>query len=104
MIPIINAIRFPDLLAAPILAWYDMRQEGSMFAYKVIASLGQPMAARHARRQSPLRLRSLGDWIGRALHNHTTRRYLAEMDERTLADLGISRAQATFEASRWMWN
>jgi uncharacterized protein YjiS (DUF1127 family) len=39
-----------------------------------------------------------------AWRKRTTRRYLTEMDDRTLSDLGISRAQAAFEASRWMWD
>ena len=75
-----------------------------MFAYKIIASPGQAMAARDARRLFPAWLRSARDWIGRALHNHATRRHLTEMDDHELADLGISRAQAQFEASRWMWD
>ena len=33
----------------------------------------------------------------------TSRRYLAEMDDSMLHDLGISRAQANFEASRAPW-
>ncbi len=33
----------------------------------------------------------------------TTRRGLADMDDRMLADLGISRAQAQFEMSRPVW-
>ena len=75
-----------------------------MFAYKAIASPGKTMSARHTRRRFPVRVRTVGDWIKRALRNHRTRRYLTEMDDRTLADLGISRAQAEFEASRWMWD
>ena len=74
-----------------------------MLAYKIITLPGQPVAARDARRPFVVWLRDLRDRIGRASHNHTTRRYLMEMDSRTLADLGISRAQAQFEASRWMW-
>ena len=34
----------------------------------------------------------------------TTRRMLAEMDDRMLADIGISRAQAAFEADRLPWD
>ena len=34
----------------------------------------------------------------------TSRRQLAEMDDRMLKDLGISRAQAEFEASRAPWH
>ena len=33
-----------------------------------------------------------------------SRRYLLEMDDRMLHDLGISRAQANFEASRAPWH
>lgn len=33
-----------------------------------------------------------------------TRRRLAGADDRTLADLGISRAQARFEATRRIWD
>lgn len=34
----------------------------------------------------------------------STRRMLAEADDHTLADLGISRAQARFEAARRPWH
>ena len=34
----------------------------------------------------------------------TTRRDLSDIDDRMLADLGISRAQADFELSRTPWN
>ena len=33
-----------------------------------------------------------------------TRRLLAQMDERMLLDIGISRAQARTEAARWPWD
>ena len=39
----------------------------------------------------------------RAWRNFTTRRHLADMDDRMLQDLGISRAQAHFEANRPIW-
>lgn len=71
-----------------------------MLAYRVTASYGQPTGAR----RSVVRPPQLRDWIRRAWRNHTTRRYLGEMDDRSLSDLGISRAQAQFEASRWMWD
>jgi uncharacterized protein YjiS (DUF1127 family) len=41
--------------------------------------------------------------LGRAWHNFTTRRDLAGLDDRMLKDLGISRAQAQFEANRPIW-
>jgi len=45
----------------------------------------------------------LAEHLARAWRNFTTRRDLAEMDERMLKDLGISRAQAHFEANRSIW-
>jgi uncharacterized protein YjiS (DUF1127 family) len=41
--------------------------------------------------------------LARAWHNYTSRRDLAGLDERMLQDLGISRAQAHFEANRPIW-
>lgn len=41
--------------------------------------------------------------IGRMVRVAMSRRYLAEMDDHMLHDLGISRAQACFEASRPIW-
>jgi uncharacterized protein YjiS (DUF1127 family) len=75
-----------------------------MFAYRIIALPGRSMAASHARPLFPTRMRRLRARVARALRNRTTRHYLTEMDDRMLADLGISRAQAAFEASRWMWD
>ena len=46
---------------------------------------------------------SLRDRLAQTWRNFTTRRDLAEMDERMLKDLGISRAQAHFEANRPIW-
>jgi len=50
-----------------------------------------------------LAARALGG-LGRMLRVATSRRYLVEMDDHMLHDLGISRAQANFEASRAPWN
>jgi len=41
--------------------------------------------------------------LASAWRNFTTRRELMEMDDRMLKDLGISRAQAHFEANRPIW-
>ena len=43
------------------------------------------------------------DRLERAWRNFVTRRDLAEMDDRMLKDLGVSRAQAHFEANRPIW-
>jgi uncharacterized protein YjiS (DUF1127 family) len=46
---------------------------------------------------------ALRDRLAQTWRNFTTRRDLAEMDDRMLKDLGISRAQAHFEANRPIW-
>ncbi|WP_270938611.1 DUF1127 domain-containing protein [Falsiroseomonas oryzae] len=43
-------------------------------------------------------------WLARALHAIETRRRLAEMDDRMLKDIGITRADALQEASRAPWD
>lgn len=44
------------------------------------------------------------DWLGQALRAVTTRRYLAEMDDRMLRDIGITRMDASQEANRAPWD
>ncbi len=41
--------------------------------------------------------------LTQAWRNFTTRQQLAELDDRMLKDLGISRAQAQFEANQPIW-
>lgn len=43
-------------------------------------------------------------WLRRLLQAVESRRHLAEMDARMLADIGISRAEAMTEASRAPWD
>jgi uncharacterized protein YjiS (DUF1127 family) len=62
------------------------------------------MAAGRSRADVSGRVARLRKWMARVWRNKMTRHHLTEMDERMLADLGISRAQAEFEASRWMWD
>ncbi len=45
----------------------------------------------------------LGQLAAHAWRVFTTRQSLTELDERMLQDLGVSRAQAEFEASRPIW-
>lgn len=45
----------------------------------------------------------LRSFFARTWRNYVTRRQLAELDDRMLQDLGISRAQAHFEATRPIW-
>lgn len=44
------------------------------------------------------------NWLRRAFEAIETRRYLAEMDRRMLADIGISRSEALEEAARAPWD
>lgn len=43
-------------------------------------------------------------WLRRTLRAVESRRHLAEMDARMLADIGISRAEALTEAARAPWD
>ncbi|MBP0464346.1 DUF1127 domain-containing protein [Roseomonas sp. PWR1] len=44
------------------------------------------------------------DWLRRVLHAVESRRHLAEMDDRMLSDIGISRTDAMREATRAPWD
>ena len=62
--------------------------------------LSRPIARRRAR------VRQAGwlAWLATAMHAIQTRRRLAEMDDRMLKDIGISRADALQEAERAPWD
>ncbi|HEX4173892.1 MAG TPA: DUF1127 domain-containing protein [Acetobacteraceae bacterium] len=45
-------------------------------------------------------LARLWQGVGHAMRERAARRQLGQLDDRMLQDLGISRAQATFEAGR----
>lgn len=75
-----------------------------MSASNSIASAAGRIATGGARASFGILLRTVRNATALAWRKHQTRRMLGEMDERMLSDLGISRAQATFEASRWMWH
>ena len=64
-------------------------------------SLTRSVPGMHRRQESLAAM--VRDHLARAWRNFTTRRDLAEMDDRMLKDLGISRAQAHFEANRSIW-
>ena len=38
-----------------------------------------------------------------AWRQHRSRTYLLDLDDRALKDIGLSRAQAEFEARKWFW-
>jgi uncharacterized protein YjiS (DUF1127 family) len=52
------------------------------------------------------RLSNMGwrEWLSAMLRAMETRRYLVEMDERMLKDIGITRSEALEEANRAPWD
>ena len=62
-------------------------------------ALSRPMA-----RPAPRPSSNWLAWLGAVLHAIETRRRLAEMDDRMLKDIGISRADALEEAGRAPWD
>ena len=50
------------------------------------------------------RLTQLRHRLGRAWQEASTRRVLGQLDDRALSDIGISRAQAQFDAERPVWD
>ncbi|WP_439552643.1 DUF1127 domain-containing protein [Falsiroseomonas sp.] len=59
--------------------------------------------ARAARRKAAGGNTWLG-WLGQAFRAVTTRRYLAEMDDHMLKDIGLTRMDAAQEANRAPWD
>lgn len=51
-----------------------------------------------------LRLTALASWIKQAWSVQRQRKALAKMDDRMLADIGLTRAQAHLEANRSFWD
>ncbi|UPG71687.1 DUF1127 domain-containing protein [Roseomonas gilardii subsp. gilardii] len=49
-------------------------------------------------------IRNAMAFLARACHAIESRRYLAEMDDRMLSDIGISRSEALTEAARPAWD
>ncbi len=61
-----------------------------------------PRTAPHIAPRAPVR--TVWALLKAMLHAHHTRRLLAEMDDRQLADIGIDRGQAYMEATRAPWD
>ena len=62
------------------------------------------LPASHTRRIGAARGTAWLGWLNRILQAVESRRHLAEMDRRMLADIGISRAEALDEAARAPWD
>ena len=73
-----------------------------------MSSTVKPLGAVRSRPVAPPRTSRIahraGQWILQAWQAYTTRQALAQLDDRALHDLGISRAQAQFEAGRPFWD
>ncbi|HTN12304.1 MAG TPA: DUF1127 domain-containing protein [Acetobacteraceae bacterium] len=77
-----------------------------MSAYTTLnrtASINQGSLHRGLRPRLAAAVRQFGARFRRALRVMATRPDASRLDDRMLADLGISRAQAHFEASRAPW-
>ncbi len=70
----------------------------------VLTPEAAPRAGRQAFRKPDQAVGSWLDWLGHALRTVGTRRYLTEMDDRMLRDIGITRAEAFEEANRAPWD
>jgi uncharacterized protein YjiS (DUF1127 family) len=81
----------------------DVRQEGLMFVFRAIVPPA-PAASGGSGPWFNTPLKDLHSWVRQSLRHRRTRRYLTDVDDCILADLGVSRAQAEFEASRWWWD
>jgi uncharacterized protein YjiS (DUF1127 family) len=106
---VINAIRFADRDADPIFPLVTpadhpigqtSRRRGSMLSRSHAAHAAHTPwldAARAA-------LRRLARVANRAWRNAVTRRELAELDDRMLADIGVTRAAVLAEVDRFPWD
>ena len=52
----------------------------------------------------PAHGRGVLQWLGTVIRTAQTRRLLAEMDGRMLADIGVTRSEAQAEAARPAWD
>lgn len=99
----LNAIFFPNGGPAPNLQSIDRNKQ------KPVMSTTQTLPPTFATTEGEVvRMRPLlhraGHLIMTAWRVLTTRRALLEMDARMLKDIGVSRAQATHEATRGVWH
>jgi uncharacterized protein YjiS (DUF1127 family) len=75
-----------------------------MFANNVVVPFRNGLHSNRRVRPLSATVQDTWRWLKRTVDIMASRRHLAEMDDRTLQDLGISRAQAQFEASRPLWD
>jgi uncharacterized protein YjiS (DUF1127 family) len=92
----VNTMRFPDPRQRQILT---LVHAGKGYLDMSAQVLCRPIARPRRRRNGGW----LG-WLATMLHAIETRQQLAEMDDRMLKDIGISRADALREADRAPWD
>jgi uncharacterized protein YjiS (DUF1127 family) len=97
LIPKIRPIRFPDAAGDPIILAISSLED-------IMSQTISTLRIAPARVSLADRLSSAWRWIAVALDAATTRQHLAELSDHELADIGISRAQAQFEAQRPAWD
>jgi uncharacterized protein YjiS (DUF1127 family) len=94
----INSIRFPDDAAPSSLDPSEsVGQEITMATHTIFAPDLVP-------NRGSFSLRRVWTLAGAMLQARQTRRLLAEMDDRLLADIGLSRTNAAVEANRPFWD
>lgn len=103
----IRLIRFHDAIRALTLSTDKKRgKEADMSSHSVrLAHLGSQGPQVKGGSGALVRAwAAVSGTIGAALLARRTRRLLATMDDRSLADIGVGRGDAMFEASRSMWD
>lgn len=93
---IVKLFHFPDAPHAAIFPPGAFSEDRHMTTRTLPAS--------HAIRTGVEHGAALLNWLRRAFEAIETRRHLAEMDRRMLADIGISRSEALEEAARAPWD
>ncbi|MEZ5864906.1 MAG: DUF1127 domain-containing protein [Geminicoccaceae bacterium] len=78
-----------------------MRRRGFVMKSIQLVSFGHHSLAEAAQR--PVGLADLMVWLGRCMLRSRGRSSLAELDDRLLSDIGVSRAEARRESNKPFW-
>jgi len=93
----IKSIRFTDYQCGIILGLVTDQEDPSMTVFTASFRTAST-------RSSPSLSRRVWSGVQQALVTHRTRHLLAAMDDRMLSDIGVSRAEAGYEADRPIWD
>jgi len=103
----VNRTRFTDATAAAILARDANRRNPAMSGYALSPTdgcIGTPRRRGAARTVGRAPTGTWLSWLGQSMRAIATRRQLAQMEDRMLKDIGISRTDALEEARRAPWD